>query len=335
MMTARSMSFAPVALARREANIVVDGAANEETVLVLSHWPKSGTPALLKADTSAEIVFRYLDRPQFHKDCRLVTNDHFDEDGLAGIFSLVYPARALAQRALLIDLAHAGDFGTYRDRRAARLSFAISRFIDPELSPWGKSSFPENYPERCQLFYERFLPLLGDWLEDVDHCREHWREEDDFLEASESALALGQVKIREIRELDLAVVEIPADWPEKTAHRFTQMRRVFIHPMAIHNRTRCSRILSFCGQGVQYNDRYEGWVQVTSHRPLPRRDLRGLAEALSELEADKQPWRATGPDHITPSLRPERGRSGLGQAEIIARIREHLASAPPAFDPYD
>ena len=38
-----------------EPNIVVDGAAQAETVLTLSHWPKSMTPAELKADVSTEI----------------------------------------------------------------------------------------------------------------------------------------------------------------------------------------------------------------------------------------------------------------------------------------
>src|SRR5262249_46393667 len=33
-------------------NIIVDGAANSHTVLTLSHWPKSGSPTELRADTS-------------------------------------------------------------------------------------------------------------------------------------------------------------------------------------------------------------------------------------------------------------------------------------------
>jgi uncharacterized protein DUF6687 len=40
-------------------NIVVDGAAAAQTVLTLSHWPKSAMPARFRADTSAEIVFNY------------------------------------------------------------------------------------------------------------------------------------------------------------------------------------------------------------------------------------------------------------------------------------
>lgn len=32
-------------------NIVVDGSGNSETLITLSHWPKSGSPHALKADT--------------------------------------------------------------------------------------------------------------------------------------------------------------------------------------------------------------------------------------------------------------------------------------------
>ena len=41
-------------------NVIVDGPPNRHSTLTLSHWPQSGTPRELKADTSAEIAFRYL-----------------------------------------------------------------------------------------------------------------------------------------------------------------------------------------------------------------------------------------------------------------------------------
>ena len=53
-------------------------------------------------------------------DAELVSNNHFDEDGLVGVFTLLEPGTALGLRELLIDTARAGDVATYRDRRAAR-----------------------------------------------------------------------------------------------------------------------------------------------------------------------------------------------------------------------
>ena len=71
-------------------NVVVDGTATEATTLTLSHWP--GSPALpvdLLADLSAEMAFRYLDRRDaLHGDATVVSNNHFDQDGLVGVFAL-------------------------------------------------------------------------------------------------------------------------------------------------------------------------------------------------------------------------------------------------------
>src|SRR4051794_33736195 len=112
-------------------NIVVDASANDHTLLTLSHWPQSGTPPELKADTSAEITFNYLDSPRFHVACDAVTNNHFDQDGLVGIYALINPLNAMRHREFLIDVASAGDFGVFKSREAARISFVIQIFANP------------------------------------------------------------------------------------------------------------------------------------------------------------------------------------------------------------
>ena len=57
------MRYLPYAAASSEPNVIVDGMANDRTLITLSHWRRSGTPADLMADTSTAIVFNYLDRP--------------------------------------------------------------------------------------------------------------------------------------------------------------------------------------------------------------------------------------------------------------------------------
>ncbi len=74
------MKFVPYNKVTSVPNVIIDGAATENTVLTLSHWPKSGTPHALKGDTSTEAVFKYLDSPQFHVHADAFSNDHFDED---------------------------------------------------------------------------------------------------------------------------------------------------------------------------------------------------------------------------------------------------------------
>ena len=129
------MRFLPYDQAASVPNIIVDGAATEKTVLTLSHWPKSGTPAALMGDTSTAIVFNYLDSPWFSVHAGAVSNNHFDEDGLLGIFTMLEPAKARHHRDLLVDIAQAGDFGIFETRDAARIAFTLSAYADSESSP--------------------------------------------------------------------------------------------------------------------------------------------------------------------------------------------------------
>ena len=79
-------------------------------MLCLSHWPGIGTPPEFAADLSAEMAFVYLDAFDRHGDAAAVSNNHFDQDGLVGLFALVAPADALPRRELLVEVARAGDF---------------------------------------------------------------------------------------------------------------------------------------------------------------------------------------------------------------------------------
>ena len=62
-----------------------------------SHWEGNETPAELKADTSTEIVLNLVAAPQYNKLTRgieLVTNNHFDTDGVLSVWTILNGARA-------------------------------------------------------------------------------------------------------------------------------------------------------------------------------------------------------------------------------------------------
>src|SRR5215468_6883761 len=129
------MRYVPYEALGEEPNIIVDGPANAHTRITLSHWPYSPTAVALREDLSAQIVFRYLNESQWRVEADAVSNNHFDEDGLVSIFSILNPEAAQNQRDLLTDIAAAGDFGTYRYRNAARTTFVLSAFADADISP--------------------------------------------------------------------------------------------------------------------------------------------------------------------------------------------------------
>jgi hypothetical protein len=314
-------------------NIVVDGSPTPATVLTLTHWPGIAQPVGLEADLSAEMAYRYLDRPPQHAPAEVVTNNHFDQDGLVSVHALVEPEIALRHRELLVDVAAAGDFGTYRDRAAARASMTIWAYADAALSPIADELRGLPYPDQCRTLYEATLPLLVQMATEPDRFRRLWAEEDDNLTAGEKAIAAGDVIIDEHPRSDLAVVTIGERQPRRPGHRFGSDRFEEIHPMAIHNATDCLRLLVVHGHHYRFVDRYESWVQYRSRRPVPRVDLQRLADHLTELETGAATWSATPPSALTPSMAPD-GDSSLVPDIVIAELTRHLRTSPPAWDPY-
>jgi len=304
-------------------NIIVDGARNGHTVLTLSHWPKSGSPKELQGDTSTAIVFNYLDAPDHHVEVEAVSNNHFDEDGLVGIFALLQPSFADRHRDLLLDVAQAGDFGVFERRQAARIAFALSAHADPDSSPLPAELFTRPYPVMAGELYIQLLDVLPKLIANVEDYRGLWESEDATLAASEELINQGLVTIEEQHDLDLAIVRLPEDLTR-------------CHPFALHNRTTCSRLLLLQGRRVELQYRYESWVQLASRKPAPRVDLSQLASELNRDETTEGRWVFDGVEQITPRLHIEGSAHTSAPLDaIVKRVEHHLRTGQPAWDPYD
>ena len=323
------MRFVPDHLCAETANVVVDGSANAGTRLILSHWPGSPTPVEVRDDLSAQIAFHALERPQLLEGIGVVTNNHFDQDGLCSVYALVEPEAALARRDLVVDVARAGDFGTFASRDAARLAFAIAAIEDT-------SNFAGDYPEQCGQLYLSLLPRFTEMLDHPERWRSHWEAEDAHLGESLDAVATGVVRIDERPAVDLAVVTVPDDWAAQATHRFTQSRLDAVHPMAVNQTTTCFRLAIVQGQRYRVEMRYESWVMYVSRHVLPRPDLRDLAIRLDDLEPAGATWTANAPGALTPRLElTDPGiDSGLPPEHFLAELDRFLATAPPAWDPF-
>ena len=198
------MQYVPYHKLGDSPNIIVDGRSNKATVLTLSHWPNSGTPVSYKDDLSAQIVYRYLEdpcRPEF-KGVGCVSNNHFDEDGLISLFSLLHPQLAEEYKEIFVDIASAGDFGVFRNRDAARVSFVLSAWANSDLSPLNSAVFARPYPEVTSILYQELLLRLPKIIEKIGHLERYWREEDSFYELTEKAIEQGVITLSEAPEAD-------------------------------------------------------------------------------------------------------------------------------------
>lgn len=314
-------------------NIVIDGSPNASTVLTLTHWPGIAQPAGMAADLSAQMAFRYLDHRPDHPPASVVTNNHFDQDGLVGVTALIDPERSQQHRDLLIDVAAGGDFATYRHRDAARASMTIWALANPDRSPLG-AKLDGPYPEVCGLLYEYAVPLLMPMVLEPERFKEYWQHEDGQLTAAEQALADGSVTIDELPELSFAVVRINADLGLEGGHRFAAETAAFIHPMAVNNNTLACRLLFIRGQEYLYLDRYETWVQYQT-REFPKRvDMAPLAAQLNELETGKATWTAGKASSLTPRLQADMA-SSISNSAIEEAVVRHLRDGAGVWDPFD
>ncbi|MBT4934330.1 MAG: hypothetical protein HOL66_13155 [Rhodospirillaceae bacterium] len=336
MVESGHLQFVPYEELGDRANIIVDGAANRGTEITLSHWPKSGCPKALKADSSAEIVFNYLACPELHAAASAVSNNHFDQDGLVGLYSLINPIKAFANRDLLIDVAQAGDFAIYQDRRAARIAFTLAAYAQGEVSPLDSAIFALPYEEKCAALYQKMIPLLDEIIEDLASFEHYWHEEDQHLSESEALIRQGRVEIEEIKELDLAIITLPKEIKTGLARRFSQDLMTLLHPMAIHNKTVCNRILRVQENRYSFTYRYESWVQFISAPPLPRADLSPLAEELTKDEPGDAVWLFDEVSDLAPQMTLSGNNvSAIPVDKFKKRLIDFLATAPSAWDPFD
>lgn len=316
-------------------NVVVDGSPNPDTVLTLSHWPGSPTSVELLDDLSAQIAFRALAEPHRFDGVEAVTNNHFDQDGLVSAHALLNPEHAHENHDLLVDVARAGDFGTFASRDAARLAMLIAALDDDALSPLPAADLAAPYPQRCGALYKWALPRVPDLLTGLGQWRHLWADEDDHLTAGLRAFAEGTVRLTEHPDVDLAVVEILGDEDARPVHRFTRGERATVHPMAVNNATERLRMLTVEGSRYSLELRYESWVMLMSRPVVPRPDLRLLAEEMNALEPNAGHWRADPPGALTPRLSLEEGtESNLSPVAVISTIRQFLATSPAAWDPF-
>lgn len=314
-------------------NVIVDGSATPSTRLTLSHWPGSPTPVAVQDDLSAQIAFHALERPDLLAGLDAVSNNHFDQDGLTSAFALVDPDAARQRRPALIDIARAGDFGTFEDRESIRVAFALAALDDPARSTLDPACFAGTYAEQCAHLYRELLPRLAEIVDHPDRLRPLWTQEDAHLGESLAAIADGAVTLTEEPTLDLAVVRVPERWATRATTRFAVARRTdAVHPAAVNRSTDCLRVVTSHGRTYQMELRYETWVMFRSRPVAPRPDLRLLAARLAEIDPDAG-WRADAPGTLTPRLEHSAPESTLDEGRFLAEVQAFLATAAPAWDP--
>lgn len=301
-MVEQAFKYRPYHLMDEAPHVVVDGAAQKGTLLTLSHWPGSATPTAYRADLSAQMAFKFIEAP-IETSCSLATNNHFDEDGLVSLLTLTCPQIALEMKESLIDVASAGDFGVFKDRDMARVSFVINAWTQAETSPLNNQVFAKSYEEIAAILYEELLPRLPRIISRIDSFYDYWKEEDDFLTATEEAYEAGKIELEDVPERDLLIVRIESGLPPRgNLERAASFVSRVLHPLFLHNKSERMRVLVIKGRRIEFYYRYETWVDYVSRSLAPRVSLTALSAQLNTIEGRRGLWQFNGTDEIIARL---------------------------------
>src|SRR5438552_2075440 len=157
--------------------LCVDGVV--ESGLNLSHWPGNRTPPHLKADTSTEMALRLARDPgrdDWLRGVSIVTNNHFDTDGLLSVYGVLRPEEGLRLGKALVQAARTGDFGEFTTAEAFKFDAVVTAYDDDARSPIAGEIRGRGEYERYQIVYDRLLALLPGLLTDASRFKDLWAE---------------------------------------------------------------------------------------------------------------------------------------------------------------
>ncbi len=324
--------FLPYACSIDLPNVSVDSIDNRSTLLSLSHWPSSRTPSDYRLGLSTRSVFAYLARNSVPAATQAVVSDHFDIDGLMGIYALLEPKHAQRHQDLLIEVAIAGDFHRFHAIDTAKIVFTLNSISRKSLASLDHVPDPDF---RLAAVFNSALKVLPRLIEDIESFRSHWLAGLRWLDTAEALFETGHIIMREDFSTDLAWFSIQKN-TEVIDESFDLDIPVYGGHLcySFHNRTKMLNLAIITGNGFEVWQRYEGWVEGKNKKTRQRRDLRLLAGFLNDREPNKPFWIADGPEALTPRLRFESTcESSLSVDFLLSSLKYFLETAPPSWCP--
>ena len=270
----------------------VDGTVSNS--VHFSHWQGNETPAQLKADTSTAIALNLVAAPnrnELTRGIELVTNNHFDTDGVLSVWTVLTGERALDLREQLIPAAEAGDFSEFKNEAAVRASIVIQGSDQPvpdedSHSPLASQLGGGNVDDARA--YELVLPEVERVLTRTDEYEPLWRSAWDKIAAALESFARGASTVTEFSETGLSLITLAPDIfspsgfnPTRHAAPYTAISR--------YAKGRLFLITTPLQDGWAYRIDYPyySWAETVVRPPIPRRDFSQLLTGLNQLERDR------------------------------------------------
>ena len=259
-----------------------------------SHWQGNKTLAELKADTSTEIALNLVaspNRAQLTQGIELVTNNHFDTDGVLSVWTVLTGEPALAYRDLLIAAAEAGDFSEHSSDDGVKVSIAIqgSDQASPsndQGSPLARLIAGEEVDDDARA-YDLVLPQVERLLTNIDDYEPLWREGWRSVATAIDSFQQGRSKVVEYADARISLITLAPELFDGTGFSPTKHSAPFT---AISKFAKGELFLiaipTTGGWFYRLDYPYYSWAETVVRPRIQRRDLTAALQLLNIRESN-------------------------------------------------
>src|SRR5712691_1427946 len=268
--------------------LAVDGTVSN--AIHFSHWKGNETPASVKADTSTEIALNLAaapNREELTGGIDLVTNNHFDTDGVLSVWTMLNGERALEMREKLIAAAEAGDFSELSTQDGVRASIVIQGSDSPTDvgSPLAQQLAGEPVDDEARA-YELLLPHVERVLTRTNDYASLWVDPWNRIASALESFAKGRSRVEEDHEAKISLVTLAPDIFSSVGFKPTRHCAPFT-AISHHARGEVFLIATPLDGGWAYRIDYPyySWAETIVRPAIRRRDLGVLIDELNEIES--------------------------------------------------
>lgn len=304
-----------------------------------SHWEGNETAVELKADTSTEIALNLVASPQqshFTRGIELVTNNHFDTDGVLSVWTVLNGNRVLEFRETLIPSAEAGDFSELTSETGVRVSITIQG-SDQAGNQTQKGSplaqfLNDGEPVDDAKAYDLVLPEVEKLITNIDAYEHLWQAGWEQVATAIESFEKGASFTEELPEVNTTVVTLSRDIFGPAGF---DPKKHGVPVIAISRYAQGELFLIATpyesGWSYRFDYPYYSWAETVVRPKIERRDLTLLLARLNKIERNsKGRWQLDGSE-MTSAIKFLDGTkalaaSGLQPDEVAAIVRsEHLS----------
>ena len=318
----------------------VDGTV--DNAIHFSHWKGNETPQSVKADTSTEIALNLVaapDRDELTQGIDLVTNNHFDTDGVLSVWTVLTGAPALELHDKLIAAAEAGDFSEMSTEDGVRASIVIqgseSQIDEDAGSPLARQLAGEPVNDDARA-YELVLPQVARVLTRTNEYESLWLREWERIAAALDSFAKGASRVVEDDEARVSLVTLAPEMFSPAGFKPTRHGAPFT-AISKNAKGEIFLIATPLGQGWAYrlDYPYYSWAETIVRPTIRRRDLSPLIDELNEIEnSSAGSWRLDASQLASAAkFSDESGKlaaSGLQPNDVADHLHNFLLASKSA-----